>query len=331
MNEHTHELIPPRIADHLDLVPPEPTMMNLAIQADASCVDNQTISDVFGDSFLYRNNIVHKNIRKKVISMGATFSVDQSGHYFSAPLLMLAQIVGTKNIPFLPTGTVLRDLCLKNISIKLEELKFIGLSKNYVTHESAHIIFDEEFQKHEPDLSTKNERILAILLGESFANTVETLAYLFQPGSDLGSYFFEQNYYHRRYKTAYLTAVANLRNLTNGCLLPSAIIFGFLISNFGYFRAESRQIGSILEILNLIGFETPSEDQINDFSHVVINSTLNMNFTFGTTQIYLNILGFPGTLEEITDYCPFKVLLEKPASRSLLVAAIQYLEKILHA
>jgi hypothetical protein len=329
MNEERQEQVPARVTNHSEQNS-EPIMLNLALKEDTSCVSDQTIYDIFGDSFLYRNNLIHRNVRKKVISMGATFAIDQSGHYFSAPLLMLSRIVGTKNIPFFPTGAVLRDLCLKNISIKLEDLKFLGLTKNYVTHESAHIIFDEEHQKHEANLSTESERVLAILLGESFANTVETLAYLFDCGSKLETYFIEQNYYHRKYKTDYLNAASNLRNLTKGALLPSAILFGFLVSNFGYFRAESSQIRSILKVLDLLGFETPSENQFSHFSYVVMNSTLNMNFTFGTTQLYMNILGFQGTLEEITDFCPFKILLEKPASRSLLATTIQNLKEIMH-
>jgi hypothetical protein len=159
-----------------------------------------------GDSYLYRHNPIFTAIRDAAIELGYRFSAEDTPlwrDYQALSLIALHRILKEKTIPYLDTASTFRRLIASNPKAQLPAGFITGnLRRNYAFHESAHCVAHSVLSRMESELRAVEPRdtdrtVLAAILAESFANTVEALGSVFQhlPVSDgvfypLNSYFF---------------------------------------------------------------------------------------------------------------------------------------------
>ncbi|MGO4212489.1 hypothetical protein AB4Y89_08145 [Terriglobus sp. 2YAB30_2] len=142
------------------------------------------IPDIFGDPFLVSQNRLFRNTRKGVLDKGYRFIAGGSPlakYYEAAPLLMLGELLSERTLPYRSTLPPVQQLLSRTPTIEIEDHVLLSLAtKNVVFHESLHGFgshyIDSELD--EAGITDPGQRfVIASALVESFANTVERLAF----------------------------------------------------------------------------------------------------------------------------------------------------------
>jgi hypothetical protein len=159
------------------------------IQLDNSTALN-VLSDAVGDAYLYERNWAFARTRDLSSELGYSFSTRETAlwrDYLSLPLLTLNRLITERTIPYFDNGSALRRLIENNPSAKLP-IAFVTstIRHNHVFHESAHCVGHSVLDHHKNifnkvGFNDKEHFVLASLLCESLANTMETLAAASEP------------------------------------------------------------------------------------------------------------------------------------------------------
>jgi hypothetical protein len=201
-----------------------------------SCGDGNSLSECFGDSYLYANNLLFAKVRKLFLSLGFNYTSDPliCRDYFAAPLLCLPSILGKKSVPLFDNTAVLRQVLLRcpELTISTHDLQ-MQLKRNYLLHESCHCIADAVLAQSPRETSRTPEEtfVITALICESFANVVERMASVladFYPHN----LFFHLNSYveYQVQKTRFLKDAMAIFGIEN------ILRFGFL----GFFFSNLR-------------------------------------------------------------------------------------------
>ena len=150
---------------------------------------SKSVAENFGDGFLYQHNPIYSAIRNQAVKLGYTFSEENNLHAMVLPFAHLEQIFSSKKIPMMNNVSVFDSLDQK----LLKEIEWfdveMGYKRNYLFHESCHVVARDLLQKIPLD-----NRIINLLLEESFANTAELFA-MAQADSKEHQIFFSANSY----------------------------------------------------------------------------------------------------------------------------------------
>jgi hypothetical protein len=140
----------------------------------------QSLPENLGDGYLCQNNVLYRNVRKQGLSCGTTFCIGGNlrwHDYMVFPLVSFQELLENKEIPYIDNYNVLLRLCQKHPKLTLPE-KFIrdAFKRNYLIHETCHLIADDFLPKQTKNKASKSAKLLNSLLGEALANSVELIS-----------------------------------------------------------------------------------------------------------------------------------------------------------
>lgn len=262
-----------------------------------------SIADNIGDGFLLKNNPIYRKIRENFLARG--FSFTPSGlHYYTFPLMSLDVIYAQKSVPFRNNVFWLKEL-EKIPNFTLTELKKCELRFNYLLHECAHFIAHKELfgDQEMNQLPVTKDSLLRILIGESYANSVETMAAIYAEG-EIEHYFLDANC-HYRLDAKEVRAIKKLVSEHGSQKTFLLILASFLQANYLVHKPNASEIRSMAKFSG-----------IKKIPKTPIGFGLSEIFRTNTTQLHLMKLGFPADLNGWLECDPVAELL-KPKSKEL--------------
>jgi hypothetical protein len=272
------------------------------LQAHRQFSPAHALSENIGDGFLCEFNPVFRALREEARARGARFSDQPNAEYYTYPLMSLDEAMEARVIPYRPNASWLAKLA--PLGFTLGDLKNGELQFNYVFHESAHFVAHSAlFGRRSVSRAPKTaDTLLAIMVGEAFANMVECLASAFVEG-EIGSFFLDANCHFR----ANEREVKVLRTSLSRFGAPAtarALLAAFLYSN--YLR-ERLSAGELVRVARFA--EIPVSPALKRL--VKIGLELNEEFRTVTTPLHLRKCGFaPKQLPPLFAADPLKRLLE---------------------
>jgi len=280
-----------------------------------------TIRGNLGDGYLIHFNPIYRRIREEVLRKGFRFTTENVGNYYSFPLMALDEVIAKKKIPYrknflwLPT---LEKVAQKKFT--LSEIKRSEIQLNYLFHESAHCIAHDVLFGSKSILSVAKtkETLLKILIGESFANTVECLSAIYAEG-ELGFFFLEANCHFRANSKEIKTLKKTIEKYgTHKIFL--LLLHAFLYANYLYEKLGKNEIQKIFYLTG----SKPSKDLKKI---IEIGLQLDTEFRTSTTQLHLLKIGFPKRLEAFfqdpMDLLDKKAELREAIARFATLACLQ--------
>lgn len=132
----------------------------------------EEISNVFGDSFLLKNNSIYFKIRVATKELGYIYSSVIDEEYLVLPLGFLEKILNSKVIPYYENSKVLYKIEKQIPHTIVWDQLTDHLKKNYLFHESCHAVSRSHYNQI---FKTEKNQILALFLEEAFANSCELL------------------------------------------------------------------------------------------------------------------------------------------------------------
>ena len=265
---------------------------------------NTTLPQSLGDSYLYQHNVVFKNTRDHFIKLKGQFTTDDFCHYHVFPYASLPQILKNKKIPYSDNVTVLREIeSLHPKRFTCAEL--IKVKSNYTLHESSHCVADHYLEKitsgqylNNLKLSPDSKKAFRFIMAESFANSVESFANIYnkQPEQRL---FYELNSYVTHSKKTNL----NLQHTVDliGAKQTFALIYiSYLYSNCLLNEPSAKQFLQILEcVIPDINLRKKAQDSTSIrklFSH---GFELSLDFRLQTTGFFCAYSGLNTPLDKL--------------------------------
>lgn len=250
----------------------------------------------FGDSYLCRNNKIYRNIRIETLKLGYNFSHEQNDAYQALPLSQLAVILSTKKIPYLDNVSVLKQLEDKiPDQVNWDDIND-NLRKNFIFHESCHAVARELIK------DVKNEdKVLNMLIEESFANTCELLAVI-DATEATHRIFYEWNSY-----AALFEAKTNLKNAVNEIghdAFFKIIFFGYLHSNFLFNNIDEKQFNRIIKIAAPHSLTVKQIKTAKALAKICF--TLDPGFKEVTTRFYMRLNGISAEFAKRADFSYFE-------------------------
>ena len=154
------------------------------------------LTSSLGDNYLLSKNPLFKKIRLDSKKLGYSYTTDDFCFYNVLPYASLPQILMHKKIPYFDNVTVLREI------EKLHPNKFtcaelIKVKSNYALHESSHCLADFYLSALSFDslsIPEEGKKALKLVMAESFANSVESLANVFNATAE-ARLFYDLNSY----------------------------------------------------------------------------------------------------------------------------------------
>lgn len=172
---------PLRLSLHLDGQIPLAGLLNPRM----SQAGPHALAHALGDGYLYAHNRLYRRIREATVEIGCSFSCEPDREWYDYqvfPLLLLDQIVAKRVIPYVDNCTTLQNLSSRHPGIGLTPRFLLdSIRRNYVLHESAHCLADAFLSESglldpPPRGDGDTALVLKDIMGESFANTCESIA-----------------------------------------------------------------------------------------------------------------------------------------------------------
>jgi hypothetical protein len=228
------------------------------------------LADAFGDGYLMTHNFVYRRVRQLALNAGYDFTQDLNQNYVAFPMGELKNLLLKKQIPYFNNTTALKNLEAQAPQ-KIEWQHVCdNLKPNYTFHEACHMIAQEFALQSgvESKLEEKN-KILVMLISESFANTCEFMA-IVDAQDTTHKIFLDRNSYFTRFDDR-----TNLKNYVEEVGFENAFRFFLLMylhCNFLNDHAPQNQ--------------TMSKAEKSLAKNVFL---LNPGFRFITTELYLRL------------------------------------------
>jgi hypothetical protein len=262
---------------------------------DAQHASEKSVKACVGDSYLYAKNPIYRNIRDIFLDLGCQYVNSDTRlwrDYQIWPLMCLRRILTDGVVPYLDNGVMLRRLVEENPEFDIPGPFMIeSLRHNYLIHESSHCIAHRVLACRE-DIGNgagSNDRfVLDAIIGESFANTAERLAWAL---ADTPTHilFYSINSYmswhaeHRKIIDAALAAKGV------ECLFRLALAT-FLFQNTRPTTPDGATLESFIDLA--VRGERLAADERECLNTAVTKSlTLSVVFRKDTTPAYFRLLG----------------------------------------
>lgn len=270
-------------------------------------------ADVLGDPFLMRENFVYRKVKEWALEIGCQYQ-EAWPQYLVLPFHELSKIVQTKTIPYVPSARMLIDVESRRPNIFTTD-EFFPPESHHL-HEAAHVIAEHVFAKVR--LNTPEEKILKAIFCESFANTVDVLAYL-PATTEIHRYLLSHNSYMKPLDEE-LDLIRRLAEQLGFRGLAVLTLFSYLSSNF---LIETFVSPTISKILNRYVSDVVVTPQLLADCEAlgVMCERLDPLFRVQTTELYLKGEGFDGNVYELLSF-PFMKVFEENESFGLAVEAL---------
>lgn len=249
----------------------------------------------FGDLYLIKKNRIFSHIRHQALAANFGYSNERNDNYNALPLSQLENVLKTKTIPYLDNISVL-DKLAADTQITWEDIRD-NLRKNYVFHESCHAVarsLMSAIYTHE----LSQEKVLQILIEESFANTCEFMAVI-DATDPIHRIFYEWNSY-----TSLFEERTHLERATKE--MGDVAVFKFLLLSYlqANFLKTELSDKNLNRMINL-SFENSLSDtrQLKTLRYLArITFTLDQRFREITTGFHLRLCGFQKSLSELLNF-----------------------------
>lgn len=258
----------------------------------------------FGDGYLLRTSPVYASIRKSALRLGYRYTTDRLYHYDALALSQIHRLIRDRRIPYIDNVSVLEEI---------EELRpgmfswadIPDLKRNVLLHESAHCVARASTHKWFPEPS-RNERILSMLLEESYANTCDSVVgagssrEAHRIFSHLNCYtlFEEKSDPHGRFRE--MRAMIGERAVFQTTLLL------YLHANFLCENFDEQGFAELLQtVLKQVRAATGKTVAVNRrdlkklYRYLSFPFLLNLYFRYRTNDFYFRLLGFKGKVENL--------------------------------
>ncbi len=238
------------------------------------------LSEVLGDALLVTENTVYRNIRQSVKRLGAEF-VPACLSYQMTPFLQLEKILKNKQIPYTPTLNILKEIeSVRPNEFLIEEIP--SPPQSYHFHESCHVVADHML---DPKLADgQRDFILKSLLCESFANSAELLATIFN-STVLCSTFLNYNCYIKssaEYKRNAIELIDEIGFKT----VFKITLYSYLYANFLYESVAYKDFKKNLLVITH-GYSIPPSLLRKCYYHFQHGFKLNPAFRLVTNSFFL--------------------------------------------
>ena len=277
------------------------------LQAHRQFTPPRSLPGNIGDGFLCTFNPVFRSLRREARIRGARFRDSANPAYYSFPLMSLDDAIEARVIPFRPNAQWLERLA--PLGFTVGDLKNGELQFNYVFHESAHFVAHVEFfRRAKIARAPKNaDTLLAILVGEAFANMVECLASAYAAG-EIYAFFLDANCHFRANEKEVKTLRAALQRHGAACT-ARALLAAFLYSNYLRERLSAAELGRVAAFSGI-----PRGAELTRIARVGLQ--LNEKFRTVTTPLHLRKCGFPApSLPPLFSADPLRLLLDPRRAR----------------
>lgn len=276
-------------------------LFNDILDVHNSCQPEGSHSEILGDGFLLQTNPIYRKIKTFAVEIGSQY-VEAYLDYLLLPFHELPNIVERKKIPYVPAARLMENVERNHPGIfSTDDMPMPG---SYHLHEAAHVIAEHFLKKVRS--STLQEKILKVILAESFANTVDAFACT-AVSDEIHYFFIKQNSYMQPQKK-------NIQAM-NALTKSMGFRFTFMLTFFTYVQANF--LASPLTkkyIRELASRYAPSAKlDVKVLKNVQIvcemGEKLDPLFRFTTTANYLKQQGFEGDIHDLLDF-PFTKLFE---------------------
>jgi hypothetical protein len=259
------------------------------------------IPDILGDSFLLTENLVYRNIRQVALGWGCEL-VEASPDYLTNSFSQLPQIINDKKIPYkrsLAAYLSVEQRRPNNLFVEDMPERLVS----YHFHECTHVIAENLFD--DLDLKSQNEKILKILISESFANAVESIANVFTH-----SKAHEMFYMHN----SYIQGGQDNRLIKNNLLekigmkaLFKLTFYSYLCSNFLY---KTYPYENFLKLTSFIfGSQKVPQKTLKDCHKLfLLGIKLSVTFKIHTAQFYFTCEGYDGDIFDLLNFNFLKII-----------------------
>lgn len=268
-----------------------------------------------GDGYLYAKNPVFRAIRDQLVAERCTFSTRAFPAYAASAHTALPTILETACIPYVDNRTALAAIHAACPDMTMEELP--DLRRNHVFHEGAHLLAYRAFDQ--AALGTRGARarqqlVLAVLAGEAFATTCETIGWAFaQTDLDRALYRINAVPYSREQARlpADLARTFDLLGLETGCRL---FFFGFLCANFLFDALGPDEFATLFASVDPSASLDPDDAR---FLNSVVNAHCftSLDFRMFYTQAHFRMLGVSTPIVELVQFDFLSVLERTPRLR----------------
>ncbi len=269
-----------------------------------SCLPRAGLAKCLGDGYLYQNNHLFRSVRDEFLKLGYSLTTDDFCHYAVLPYASLPTILKEKKVPYFDNVTVLQEIeALHPNLFNCEEL--IKVKSNYTLHEAAHCLAANNLKDYSAErlskvsnLHPESKQVFKIILAESFANTVESFANLYNQSSEL-RLFFEMNSYinHNKKMNSSLLQCCDLLGNQNTFRL---MFISYLYSNCLYPELPQKMYSEILGFLipdaALAKKALDSSSPRKVFNHA---SQLSLDFRVQTTGFFCAYSGYKMPLHQL--------------------------------
>jgi hypothetical protein len=277
------------------------------LQAHGQFTPPRSLPGNLGDGFLCTFNPVFRSLRREARLRGARFSDRADPAYYSFPLMSLDDAIDKRVIPYRANAQWLARLA--PLGFTVGDLKNGELQFNYLFHESAHFVAHVEFFKRgKISRAPKNaDTLLAIMVGEAFANMVECLASAYAEG-EIGSFFLDANCHFRANEREVKTLRASIAEF-GGAPTARALLAAFLYSNYLRERLSKAELARVARFAGI-----PPNPFLARLARVGLQ--LNEKFRTVTTPLHLRKCGFPALkLPSLFSGDPLSLLLDPRRAR----------------
>jgi hypothetical protein len=283
------------------------------------------LAEVLGDAYLYKKNLVYKNIRDAVIAAGYSFSFTPPFDYTTFPLMSLNKILNSKIIPVVDNVQSLRLIESENPSIfRLKDFEVLFPMGNYLLHESSHCLAHSILAPLSHTASkakTEKFKLMTVMIGEAFANATERTSLAYMDSSKFDMWMVRLNSY-----MSYKTKKFNFLKDTLGLDVTVKLCFAlYLFSNFLHRKIDSVRRQQIFDFAGVGLKVTKSKSfklAVKDLESEIFG--LNPTFRLYTTEVYLKSLGFNKSLNSLFSFDPLLYVQSHPE----LLTAINQLAKM---
>ncbi len=271
------------------------------------------LKNSLGDYFLYKNNILFKNIRNQFLNLGFQYTDKDFCHYAVLPYASLPQILKHKKVPYFDNVSVLREIEKEHpLQFTCEEL--VKVKSNYTLHESSHCVADYylkqisqskklQFNFRYPDC----KKAFFLVMAESFANTVESMANVYNTTAEQRLCYELNSYVTHNKKVS--TNLQDCLHLIGEKNTFSLIYISYLYSNCLKQEPSAKVLEAILQFLTgdvaVVKKSMDSQLARKVFNHAF---ELSLDFRLQTTGFFCALSGIDIPLLKLFDFDILEIL-----------------------
>ncbi len=298
----------------------------LATHAKYSGTKN-TFPQILGDGYLYNHNSIFKNVRDFAVGSGCNFTTNPSFPYYSFSTLALKEILAQNEVPLMDNVFYLKNFeAIRPNKFRVRDLFDLGPVQNLILHESAHLVSFGVLKKHLSPLPAfqKSElQMVAMMLSEAFAITVENLALNYLDKTAIDEWFFQKNAY-LSIRVPGLEWIADKIGIHSTAKL---LMLMFLDINFFNSELSKPDQAKIFELARIEPKIRQSKRFIQNFKLIRRRSTsFNPAYRVQTTTLYTQYLGSTKSLTSLFNFNPLTLVENTPEALTAIEELVHVIE-----